>query len=95
MSVATSEKYKGEEKTEWHRVVAFGKLAEVCGQYLAKGKQAYIEGKVQTRNWEDRDGNKRYTTEIVANTVQFLGGGRDEERKQDSGYEDHYEEVTF
>ncbi len=62
-----------EERTEWHRVVAFGRLAEICGEYLAKGRQVYIEGRIQTRDWEDRDGNKRYTTEIVAQTMQMLG----------------------
>ncbi len=63
-----------ETKTEWHRVVTFGKLAEICGEYLAKGKQVYIEGKIQTRSWDDKDGNKKYMTEIVANTMQMLGG---------------------
>jgi len=62
-----------ETKTEWHRVVAFGKLAEICGEYLSKGKQVYIEGKIQTRSWDDKDGNKKYTTEILANTMQMLG----------------------
>ncbi|MBU2551136.1 MAG: single-stranded DNA-binding protein [Proteobacteria bacterium] len=62
-----------EDRTEWHRVVAFGRLAEIIGQYLAKGRQIYIEGRIQTRDWEDRDGNKRYTTEIVAYTMQMLG----------------------
>lgn len=62
-----------ETRTEWHRVVAFGKLAEICGEYLSKGKQVYIEGKIQTRSWEDKDGNKKYTTEIVANIMQMLG----------------------
>ena len=55
-----------ETKTEWHKVVAFGKVAEICGEYLAKGRQVYIEGKLQTRSWEDKDGNKRTSTEIVA-----------------------------
>ncbi|MBI2412907.1 MAG: single-stranded DNA-binding protein [Deltaproteobacteria bacterium] len=62
-----------ETKTEWHRIVTFGKLAEICGEYLEKGKQVYIEGKIQTRNWEDKDGNKRFTTEIVANDMRMLG----------------------
>lgn len=62
-----------ETKTEWHRIVTFGKLAEICGEYLAKGRQVYIEGRIQTRSWDDRDGNKRYTTEIIANTMQMLG----------------------
>ncbi len=77
--VATSESWQDkqgqkQERTEWHRIVAWGKLAELVVEYLKKGRQAYIEGKLQTRQWDDRDGNKRYTTEIVANTVQFLGG---------------------
>ena len=63
-----------QERTEWHRVVVWGKLAELCGQYLGKGRQAYIEGALQTRSWEGKDGQKRYTTEINAKTVQFLGG---------------------
>jgi len=81
--VATSEqwtdKQTGEkkEKTEWHRIVAFGRLAEICGQYLAKGKQVYIEGRLQTREWEDRDGITRYTTEIVASNMQMLGSRQD------------------
>jgi len=62
-----------EEKTEWHRIVAWARLGEICGEYLRKGSQIYIEGKLQTRAWEDRDGNKRYTTEIVAQTMQMLG----------------------
>lgn len=78
-SIATSEEWKdkntGEkkERTEWHRVVAWRKLGEICGEYLAKGKQVYVEGRIQTRGWEDKDGNKRYTTEIIASDIQFLG----------------------
>src|ERR1051326_8193501 len=79
-SVATNESWtdksgQKQERTEWHRVVVWGKLAELCGKYLSKGRQCYIEGRLQTRQWEDQQGQKRYTTEIVANTVQFLGGG--------------------
>jgi len=79
-NIATSEEWKdkdtGEkkERTEWHRIVAWSKLGEICGEYLSKGRQVYIEGRIQTRSWEDRDGNKKYTTEIVATDVQFLGG---------------------
>jgi single-strand DNA-binding protein len=62
-----------EERTEWHRIVAWGRLGEICGEYLSKGKQVYIEGKLRTRSWEDRDGNKRYTTEILAQNMQMLG----------------------
>jgi single-strand DNA-binding protein len=63
-----------QEKTEWHRIVVWGKIAELCGQYLSKGRQAFIEGRLQTREWTDKEGGKRYTTEIVAQNVQFLGG---------------------
>lgn len=61
-----------EEKTEWHRIVAFGRLGEICGEYLSKGSKVYIEGRIQTRQWDDRDGNKRYTTEIVAREMKIL-----------------------
>jgi single-strand DNA-binding protein len=59
--------------TEWHRIVAFGRLAEICGEYLNKGKQVYIEGRIRSRSWEGKDGNRRYTTEIVATQMQMLG----------------------
>lgn len=77
-SLATSEKWTGkdgnkEEKTEWHKIVVWGKLAEICGEYLTKGKQVYIEGRLQTRDWEDKDGNSKQTTEIVANIMTMLG----------------------
>ena len=65
-----------EERTEWHRVVAWGRTAELCAQYLSKGRTVYVEGRIQSREWEDKEGQKRRTTEIVANTVQFLGGPR-------------------
>jgi len=68
------------ERTEWHRIVASGKLGEICGEYLAKGKQVYVEGRLQTRDWEDRDGNKRKTTEIVAGVMQMLGAAGDRAR---------------
>jgi single-strand DNA-binding protein len=77
-SIATSEEWKdkntGEkkERTEWHRIVAWRKLGEICGQYLSKGRQVYVEGKLQTRSWE-KDGVTRYTTEIIASDVRFLG----------------------
>ena len=76
--LATTERWvnrNGEksEMTEWHRVVAWGKLAEICGQYLQKGKQVYIEGKIRTRQWQDQQGQKRYTTEIVVNNMVMLG----------------------
>ena len=78
-NIATSEEWKdkdsGEkrERTEWHRIVAWRRLGEICGEYLSKGQQVYVEGRIQTNTWEDKEGNKRYTTEIIANTVQFLG----------------------
>jgi single-strand DNA-binding protein len=62
-----------QERTEWHNIVAWGKLGEICGQYLKKGKQIYVEGRIQTRQWEDKEGGKRYTTEVVANIMQMLG----------------------
>lgn len=80
VSVATTESWKdkdsGEkiERVEWHRVVMFGRLAEVAGEYLKKGAQIYVEGRLQTRKWQDKDGNDRYTTEVVANEMQMLGG---------------------
>lgn len=79
-NVATNESWTGkdgkkEERTEWHRIVAWSKLAELCGEYLSKGRTVYIEGRLQTREWNDKDGNKRYTTEVVAQTIQFLGSG--------------------
>ena len=81
-SLATNESWRSregtdEERTEWHKIVAFGKLGEICGQYLAKGRQVYIEGRLQTRDWQDRDGNKRTTTEVVANEMIMLGGRGD------------------
>ena len=82
-SVATTEKWKGQdgqmlESTEWHRIVAFARLAEICGEYLHKGSKVYIEGRIQTRKWQDQSGNDRYTTEIVAREMKMLspkGGG--------------------
>jgi single-strand DNA-binding protein len=77
-SIATSEEWfdktanEKKERTEWHRIVVFGKLGELCGEYLSKGRQVYVEGRLQTRSWE-KDGVTRYTTEIVASNIQFLG----------------------
>lgn len=81
-SLATTESYKDRdgnqvENTEWHRIVAWARLAEICGEYLKKGRQVYIEGQLQTRQWEDKDGNTRYTTEIKAREMQMLGGRDD------------------
>ena len=78
-SIATTENYKDkngekQEKTEWHNIVIYGKLAEIAGQYLKKGSPVYIEGRIQTRKWQDKEGADRYTTEIVASAMQMLGG---------------------
>jgi single-strand DNA-binding protein len=80
LRVATSESWNDkngqrQERVEWHRIVVWGKRAEVCSKYLSKGRQVYIEGRIQTRTYDDKDGNKRYITEVIANDVQFLGGG--------------------
>lgn len=87
-TVATSEKWtkdgEKQEKTEWHKVVTFKKLAEICGQYLNKGSLVYIEGKLQTRQWDDKEGVKRYTTEIVASTMQMLGSKGSEQSTEDT-----------
>jgi single-strand DNA-binding protein len=79
-SIATSEQWndrdgKRQERTEWHNIVVWGKQAESCGQYLAKGRQVYVEGSIRTRSYDDKTGTKRYVTEIVAQRIQFLGGG--------------------
>jgi single-strand DNA-binding protein len=78
LRLATNERWttrdgQQNERTEWHRVVVWGKQAEICNEYLRKGRQVYIEGRIQTREWQDKEGQKRYTTEIVAQTVQMLG----------------------
>jgi single-strand DNA-binding protein len=98
ISVATTDKWKDkngemQEKTEWHRVAFFGKLAEIAGEYLKKGSQVYVEGRLQTRKWQDKEGADKYTTEIVANQMQMLGprqgmgggdrGGADAPERQD------------
>ena len=89
-SLATSESYKDkagerQEKTEWHNIQAWGKLAGICGEYLEKGKQIYLEGRIQTRKWQDRDGNDRYTTEIVASNMVMLGSKGDGQRNAGGG----------
>jgi single-strand DNA-binding protein len=102
LSVATNRKYttsqnEKRDETEWHRVVVWGKQAEHCNKYLTKGREVYIEGRIQTRSYEDKDGIKRYATEIVAETVQFIGGRRDGEAASggeppgdDGGHGDNY-----
>ncbi|MBD3348935.1 MAG: single-stranded DNA-binding protein [Candidatus Eisenbacteria bacterium] len=77
-----------QEKTEWHRVVAWSRLAEICGQYLRKGRQVYIEGRLQTRSWEDKQGNQRKTTEIVAQNMQMLGSRGDQGGSSGGGSDD-------
>ena len=74
-----------DDRPEWHRIVVWDRLAETCGRYLTKGRMVYVEGRIQTRSWEDRDGGKRQTTELVAYTVQFLGGKGEqgEQRERD------------
>ena len=90
LSIATSESWNdnqtGEkkEKTEWHRVVFFRRIAEVCGEYLKKGSSVYIEGSLRTRDWENDQGNKRYTTEIIGREMQMLGGRRSEDNMDQS-----------
>jgi single-strand DNA-binding protein len=89
-TIATSQRWKDQdgneqERTEWHRVVAWGRLGEICGEFLSKGRQIFVEGRIQSREWEDQDGNRRTTVEIIANDMIMLGGpnvsqgpGRDE-----------------
>lgn len=90
-SVATTETWNNkqtnakESRTEWHNVVVWGKMAEICGEYLKKGRPVYLEGRIQTRSWDDKEGKKRYTTEIVASNVQFLGSGRGDDAGDAAG----------
>jgi len=82
-NIATNEQWKGKdgekhERVEWHRIVIWGKVAENCAKYLSKGRPVYIEGKLQTRSWEDKEGAKHYTTEVIARDVKFLGSGKGE-----------------
>lgn len=99
VNIATTDSWRDkqsgeqQEKTEWHRVVFFGRLAEIVGEYLKKGSQVYVEGRIQTRKWQDKEGNDRFTTEIVANDMQMLGGrggggssSYPEDQNQDAGY---------
>ena len=80
ISLATAESWRDknsgeqQERTEWHRIVFFGRLAEIVGEYLRKGSQIYVEGRIQTRKWQDKEGNDRYSTEVVASEMQMLGG---------------------
>lgn len=88
LAVATSERWKDkngdpQERTEWHRVKAWGKLGELCGEHLQKGRQVYIEGKISTSKYQAKDGTDRYSTEVVAQTVQFLGAKGDKQGQSD------------
>ncbi len=113
-SLATSEKFKNktgewEERTEWHNITLWGRLAEIAKDYLAKGKTVYIEGRLQTRKWQDKDGRDRYTTEIVGDKMQMLGGRGDsqggggggnrapgrQQQSADESYAPAYEEPSF
>jgi len=86
-NIATTESWtkdgKKEEKTEWHRIVAFARIGEICGEYLSKGSKVYIEGRIQTRQWDDKDGNKRYTTEIVVREMKMLSTQRESSGHQE------------
>lgn len=102
LSLATSENWTGkdgqkQERTEWHRIVVWGRQAENCGKHLSKGRQVYIEGRLQTRSWEDPQGQKKYSTEIVASTVQFLGAGGEKSAggANDSSFNDFGPEPSF
>jgi single-strand DNA-binding protein len=97
-SLATNERFfnpntnETNDRTEWHRIVAWGKLAEFCEKYLDRGKQLYIEGKLRTRNWQDKEGNKRYTTEITAQSIVLLG--RREATLEEQELESPREEIS-
>ncbi len=95
-SIATNESWtdksgQKQERTEWHRIVVWGKMGELCGEYLKKGRQAFVEGRLQTREWTDKEGKKNYSTEVVANNVQFIGardgaGGGSKPQAQQNDY---------
>lgn len=98
-TMATDEQRKDKngqkiQRTEWHRIVTFGKLAEICSSYLSKGKLIFIEGRIQTKSWEDKDGNKRSTTEIIANNMQMLDS-KGQTRSQDTDADDHAPTPTY
>jgi single-strand DNA-binding protein len=116
VSLATTDSWKDkssgerQERTEWHRVVLFNRLAEIAGEYLRKGSQVYIEGRLQTRKWQDKEGQERYTTEIVASDMQMLGGrgsgagfdegsaqptGSAQPRRQEAPAEDFDDDIPF
>jgi single-strand DNA-binding protein len=89
-TLATSQRWKDQdgndqERTEWHRIVAWGRLGEVCGEYLSKGRQVFIEGRIQSRDWEDQEGNRRTTVEIIANDMIMLGAGGSQPQASERG----------
>jgi len=92
-TMATTEKFKGkdgqmQDQTEWHRIVAWNRLAEICGEYLHKGSKIYVEGKIQTRKWKDQNGNDKYTTEIIAREMKMLSARGGNEQESYGGYQD-------
>lgn len=93
--VGSSKDGSRQEYTEWHRIVAWGRLAEVCGEYLSKGKSVYIEGSIRTRSWDDKEGNKRWTTEIVARTMQILSPAGETSSASGSKSEDDFQDDDF
>jgi len=98
--IATNETWTTREgerttRTEWHRVVAFGKLSEICSEYLNRGKQVYVEGRLQTRSWEDKDGNKRWVTEVVATNMVLLGAPADQMRDMEEAFPEESSEPEF
>ncbi len=98
-SLATNEKWKDksgalQERVEWHRIVVWGKQADSCKEYLAKGRSVYIEGKIQTRSWEDKDGQKRYATEVIAHDVKFLANAAKGERAGKNSPEPEHRTTT-
>ena len=104
LSIATSDQWKDrqtgeqQERTEWHKVTAWARLAEICGEYLGKGSKVYVEGRLQTRKWQDQNGQDRYTTEVVANEMQMLdsrGGGEQQQPPQQPEPQAGTEDVPF
>ncbi len=98
-SIATSRRWKGtdgqmQEETEWHRIVTFGRLAEICGQYLTRGSKVYIEGRLQTNKWTDQDDNTRYTTQIIAREMKMLDPRQDTSERSDRGFAPSRESVV-
>ena len=95
VTIATDETYKGEKKTQWHNVTFFGKLAEIAERYLQKGSLVYIEGKIENQSWEGQDGQKKYKTVIIANTMKMLGGGTQNSETGKIRAENTYQKPEF